>query len=155
MCRYPGNAEEVFVLDLSVVCMKKCKSYAVFRRPDMSFFQVLIPFPATWWQTQIHFSRRDLPLLPSEHPRKKLPSPNRLHLHAMLSCICEIGFRLIVGSNCKRFQSFPFFFSLLSLVWKNKESKLVWSLCCLCIPHINFWMPESVFMKLGMYIMAH
>jgi hypothetical protein len=34
--------------------------------------------------------------------------------------------------------------------------------CCLCFcvsviyesPHINLWMPESVFMKLGMYIVA-
>jgi hypothetical protein len=25
---------------------------------------------------------------------------------------------------------------------------------CLCIPHINFWMPEPIFIKLGMYIMA-
>jgi hypothetical protein len=25
---------------------------------------------------------------------------------------------------------------------------------CLCIPAINFWMPEPVFMKVAMYIMA-
>jgi hypothetical protein len=25
---------------------------------------------------------------------------------------------------------------------------------CVCIPTINFWMPEPIFMKLGMYIMA-
>jgi hypothetical protein len=25
---------------------------------------------------------------------------------------------------------------------------------CLCIPHIKFWMPEPVIMKLGTYIMA-
>jgi hypothetical protein len=25
---------------------------------------------------------------------------------------------------------------------------------CLCIPPINFWIPEPIFMKLGMYIMA-
>jgi hypothetical protein len=25
---------------------------------------------------------------------------------------------------------------------------------CLCIPHINFWMPEPIFMKFGMLNMA-
>jgi hypothetical protein len=25
-------------------------------------------------------------------------------------------------------------------------------LCCLCIPPINFWMVEPIFMKFGMYI---
>jgi hypothetical protein len=24
---------------------------------------------------------------------------------------------------------------------------------CLCVPPINFWMPEPIFMKLGMYVM--
>jgi hypothetical protein len=30
--------------------------------------------------------------------------------------------------------------------------------CCLCVcesPPINFWMPEPIFMKVGMYVMAH
>jgi hypothetical protein len=30
----------------------------------------------------------------------------------------------------------------------------MWSLCvCVSLPHNNFWMPESIFMKFGMYIM--
>jgi hypothetical protein len=36
---------------------------------------------------------------------------------------------------------------------KNK-SRLMRSPCCLCVceyPHINFWMPEPIFMKLGIY----
>jgi hypothetical protein len=45
-------------------------------------------------------------------------------------------------------------FSLLSLFWKNK-SRLVRSLCYLCVcespPTLNFWIPEPVFMKQGMY----
>jgi hypothetical protein len=39
----------------------------------------------------------------------------------------------------------------------KKESMLMWSTYCLCVCEslpINFWMPEPVFIKLGMYIMA-
>jgi hypothetical protein len=42
-------------------------------------------------------------------------------------------------------------FSILSLFLKT-ESRLMRSTCCLCIPPIHFWMPEPVFMKLGLYI---
>jgi hypothetical protein len=46
-------------------------------------------------------------------------------------------------------------FILLSLFWKNK-SRHMWSPCRLwvyvCMSD-NFWIPESVFMKLGKYIM--
>jgi hypothetical protein len=45
-------------------------------------------------------------------------------------------------------------FSLLSLFWKNR-SRLMRSPCSLCILPINFWMPEPILMKLGMYITAH
>jgi hypothetical protein len=36
------------------------------------------------------------------------------------------------------------------------DKELMWSPFCLClyIPPINFWMPEPIFMKLGMYIMT-
>jgi hypothetical protein len=46
-------------------------------------------------------------------------------------------------------------FSLLSLFWKNK-SRLMRSPCCLpaCESPVNFWTPEPIFMKLGMYTMA-
>jgi hypothetical protein len=49
-------------------------------------------------------------------------------------------------------------FSLLSLFWKNKSRLMGWP-CCLCLSFcesslMNFWMPEQVFMKLGMYTMA-
>jgi hypothetical protein len=30
----------------------------------------------------------------------------------------------------------------------------MWSLWCVCIPPINFRMPEAVFIKLSLYIMA-
>jgi hypothetical protein len=60
------------------------------------------------------------------------------------------------------------FFSLISLFWKN-ETRFMQSPCCVCVClclslsvcvcvwdslPINFRMPESVFMKLGMYIMT-
>jgi hypothetical protein len=67
-------------------------------------------------------------------------------------------------------------FSLLHLLWKNK-SKLMRSPCCcvsvrvpvyicvcvticlyvvcLCIPPIDFWMPEPIFMKIDTYIMPN
>jgi hypothetical protein len=46
------------------------------------------------------------------------------------------------------------FISLLSLFLKNK-SRLMRSPCCLCVfPSINFWMPEPIFMKIGMYIVT-
>jgi hypothetical protein len=56
------------------------------------------------------------------------------------------------GKECKLAPQYVMF-SLLSLFWKNKI-RLMRSSWCLCIPRINFWMPEPLFMKLGMYIMA-
>jgi hypothetical protein len=47
-------------------------------------------------------------------------------------------------------------FSLLSIFWRNK-SCLMRSPCCPCIyesPSINFWMPEPVVIRPGMYIIA-
>jgi hypothetical protein len=46
------------------------------------------------------------------------------------------------------------FFS--SVFWKNK-SMLMRSPCCLCVcesPPMNFWMPERIFTKFNMHIMA-
>jgi hypothetical protein len=45
-------------------------------------------------------------------------------------------------------------FSLFSRLWKN-NSRLMQSPCCLSVnypPTNSFWMPESIFMKLGIYI---
>jgi hypothetical protein len=47
-------------------------------------------------------------------------------------------------------------FCPVPLSWKNK-SRFMLSPCCLCVcvpPFINFWMPELIFIKLRMYIMA-
>jgi hypothetical protein len=49
-----------------------------------------------------------------------------------------------------------FIFILLSLYWKT-ECRLMRSPCCLCVCKslpINFWIPERIFIKLHMYIMA-
>jgi hypothetical protein len=51
---------------------------------------------------------------------------------------------------------FLIFFILFSIFWKNK-SRLMQSLSYLCVfvsPTISFWMPEPIFMKCGMYVMA-
>jgi hypothetical protein len=62
------------------------------------------------------------------------------------------------GGNCNpinRRQN-VYLFSLLSLFWKNKSRRMR-SPCCLCVcvsSPINCWMPETIFVKLGMYIMA-
>jgi hypothetical protein len=44
---------------------------------------------------------------------------------------------------------FPYFEVIKECLWDHLSLSL-----CLCIPRINFWMPEPVFMKLDMYIMA-
>jgi hypothetical protein len=41
----------------------------------------------------------------------------------------------------------------ISLFWKNK-SRFMRSPCSHCIPPINSWMPEPIFMTFGLYIMA-
>jgi hypothetical protein len=49
-------------------------------------------------------------------------------------------------------------FSLLSLSWKNKiglwDHVAVHVCVYVCIPRINFWTPEPIFMKLGAFITA-
>jgi hypothetical protein len=46
----------------------------------------------------------------------------------------------------------------LLLFFQSKEIRLLRSPCCLCVcvflAAISFWMPEPIFMKLGMYIMT-
>jgi hypothetical protein len=41
--------------------------------------------------------------------------------------------------------------------WICKHEKMevgLFNLHAICDPHINFWLPEPIFMKLGMYIMS-
>jgi hypothetical protein len=47
-------------------------------------------------------------------------------------------------------------FSLLSLFWKDEVGLCELRAVCLSVVPslLNFWMPEPIFMKLGMYIMA-
>jgi hypothetical protein len=48
-----------------------------------------------------------------------------------------------------------YLFTLLSSFWKNMDSWLMRSLCCVSVTHtINFWIAEPVVMKLRVYIMA-
>jgi hypothetical protein len=49
---------------------------------------------------------------------------------------------------------FPYVIISLFLVYSPTFLRLMKSLCCLCISHINFWMPEPISMKLRMYIIA-
>jgi hypothetical protein len=51
------------------------------------------------------------------------------------------------------------YFSLISLFWKNIISLLDHVAVCVCLyvslyPHIDFWTPKPIFMKLGTYITA-
>jgi hypothetical protein len=50
-----------------------------------------------------------------------------------------------------------YYFSRLSLFWKNRVGLGDHVAVCVCVclsPHINFWIPEPIFMKLGTYITA-
>jgi hypothetical protein len=66
---------------------------------------------------------------------------------------------IIINSGPSPSES-PLILQLISLFFpylKKNKSRLMWSPCCLCVSvslPINFWMPERIFMKLGMYIMA-
>jgi hypothetical protein len=57
---------------------------------------------------------------------------------------------LLICSCPKTLQLNPnFHIFKLTLIIKKNESRLMLSACCLCNPlFINFWMPESLFMKL-------
>jgi hypothetical protein len=46
------------------------------------------------------------------------------------------------------------FVNTLFLFWKIKVCLWDHPAVCLCIFSLNYWMPEPVFMKLGVYIMA-
>jgi hypothetical protein len=62
----------------------------------------------------------------------------------------------IYANNTKDEVLYCVIFSPLSLFWKN-ESRLMRSPCCLCVCEsrtINLRMPQPIFIKLGMYIMA-
>jgi hypothetical protein len=56
--------------------------------------------------------------------------------------------------HCKLHYILFTFINLFSLLWKN-ESRLMRSPCCQCIcvspSIIKFWMPEPIFLKIGMY----
>jgi hypothetical protein len=70
------------------------------------------------------------------------------HLHLMkTSRMVELYLNSSIYLHCI-LAYFPYFF-------RNKN-KLMKSPCCLCVcfHRINFWIPETIFMKLGMYIMA-
>jgi hypothetical protein len=66
--------------------------------------------------------------------------------------LAPLNIRILEQSMLREILNNMQLFGLLPLFWKNKCRTR--SPCCLCIPPINFWMPEPNFMKLGMHIMA-
>jgi hypothetical protein len=61
------------------------------------------------------------------------------------------------GDATRRIQTESSVAKCVNLAYFPLKNRLMRSTCCLCVcesPLINFWKPEQIFMKLGMYIVA-